>query len=106
MTIQSNLNNQALIQLPKIWEALNNAKNPAYSNIYNYALNVIMNSAISLDLMSDADKAQFDMSLYAVCHSKVYLNSQVVTMDEALDMFPSGSFDRADDYYKDMDTAG
>lgn len=70
MSLQSSLNNQALSQLPKIWAALSVAKNPAYSNIYFFALNAVLNSAIPLDFMSDAEKIKFDLSLYSACVDK------------------------------------
>ena len=75
MSLQSNLNTQALIQLPKIWAALNMTNPSDYSNIYQLALNAIMNSAIPLDLMSDNEKSNFDLSLYSAYHDKGYIKS-------------------------------
>lgn len=69
---------------------------PAVTN-YNYVL--VTDDGIT-------DYFHTDGQLEELCPDSDYFKTEIFSIDEALNLFPAGSFDRNDDYYKDTDVAG
>lgn len=69
---------------------------PTVTN-YNYVL--VTDNGIT-------DYFHTDGQLKELCPNSDYFKTEIFPIDEALNLFPAGSFDRNDDYHKDTDVAG